>query len=83
MQNIDASLNLSIQNNIFNTSNIDSNNYQKNLLNKLYLDENFIEKKLLISELKTKINSYKSQDIKKDFHDKCNIIKKFIKHLTM
>ena len=74
MQNIDASLNLSIQNNIFNTSNIDSNNYQKNLLNKLYLDENFIEKKLLISELKTKINSYKSQDIKKDFHDKCNII---------
>tara|TARA_Y100000992_G_C21178537_1_gene449529 strand:+ start:135 stop:722 length:588 start_codon:yes stop_codon:yes gene_type:complete len=74
MQNIDTSLNISIQNNIFNTNNIDSNTYQKKLLNKLYLDEDFIEKKLLISELKSKINSYKSQDIKKDFHEKCNII---------
>ena len=51
-----------------------SNIYQKNLLNKLYLNEDFIEKKFLISELKTKINSYKSQDIKKDFHELVNLI---------
>lgn len=63
MQNIDISLN-----------NINSNTYQKNLLNKLYLNEDFIEKKLLISELKTKINCYKSQDIKKDFHELSNLI---------
>ena len=80
MQNIDISLNNIIKNNIFNTNNSNSNSnsnsktYQKNLLNKLYLNEDFIEKKLLISELKSKINSYKSQDIKKDFHEKSNLI---------
>lgn len=71
---IDNSLNNVIQDNIFNNSNVNSNTYQKNLLNKLYLNEDFIEKKLLIGELKSKINSYKSQDIKKDFHEKCNLI---------
>tara|TARA_B110000444_G_scaffold209814_1_gene204846 strand:+ start:41 stop:604 length:564 start_codon:yes stop_codon:yes gene_type:complete len=74
MQNIDISLNNIIKNNIFNTTTINSNTYQKNLLNKLYLNTDFIEKKLLVSELKTKINSYKSQDIKKDFHEKSNLI---------
>ena len=74
MQTIDISLNNSIKNNIFNNNNVNSNIYQKNLLNKLYLNEDFIEKKFLISELKTKINSYKSQDIKKDFHELVNLI---------
>ena len=68
MQNLDISLNNIIKENIYN------NNYQKTLLNKLFLNEDFIEKKLLISELKSKINSYKSQDIKKDLHEKNNII---------
>ena len=74
MQAIDFYLNNIIKNNIFNTNNINSNTYQKNILNKLYLNEDFIEKKLLINELKSKINSYKSQDIKKDFHEKTNLI---------
>jgi hypothetical protein len=47
---------------------------QTALINKLYLGENFIEKKFLLSELKTKINSYKQQDLKKDFHEKENLI---------
>ena len=71
---MDISLSNIIKNNIFDTNNINSNNYQKDLLNKLYLNEEFTEKKLLISELKTKINSYKSQDVKKDFHELANLI---------
>jgi len=48
--------------------------YQINLINKLYLGEDFSEKKFLLSELKNKINSYKQQDIKKDLHDITNLI---------
>ena len=64
------------------TSNFDSSynellrdyKYQINLINKLYLGEDFSEKKYLLSELKNKINSYKQQDIKKDLHDITNLI---------
>lgn len=49
---------------------------QVELLNNLYLNENkdFIEKKILISELKNKINNYKFQDKRKNIHDKLNLI---------
>jgi len=47
---------------------------QKKLINKLFLGEDFIEKKIIISELKNKINSYKQQDIKKDIHENKNLI---------
>ena len=48
--------------------------YQTSLINKLYLGEDFSEKKFLLSELKNKISSYKQQDIKKDLHDNTNLI---------
>ena len=44
------------------------------MINKLYLGEEFIERKFVLSELNTKINSYKHQDIKKDFHEIENLI---------
>ena len=52
------------------------NNYdeQVKFINKLYLEENFDEKKFIISELKNKINSYKEQDKKKNLHEIHNLI---------
>ena len=47
---------------------------QVNLINKLYLGELFEERKFIISELKCKINSYKQQDIKKNYHESDNLI---------
>lgn len=44
------------------------------MITKLYFNENFKEKKLLISSLKKKINGYKQQDIKKHRYDKNKII---------
>ena len=55
-------------------TDIMDHNKQIQLINKLYLNEEFDERKFLISELKTKLNSYKQQDIKKDLHDISNII---------
>tara|TARA_B100001175_G_scaffold172970_1_gene146762 strand:- start:2926 stop:3471 length:546 start_codon:yes stop_codon:yes gene_type:complete len=54
--------------------NINNHQYQLNIINKLYLDETFPEKKFIISELKSKISSYKQQDIKKTIHEKDNLI---------
>ena len=55
---------VSFDNNINNSNN---NLYlsQNNMINKLYMDEDFQEKKFIISEIKKKINGYKSQDKKK------------------
>jgi len=52
------------------------NNYreQLKLINKLYLDEEFDERKFITNELKTKINGYKQQDKKKDYHEIENLI---------
>ena len=54
--------------------NINNHPYQVNLINKLYLEQDFSEKKFLICELNSKISSYKQQDIKKTIHEKNNII---------
>tara|TARA_X000000368_G_scaffold250514_1_gene197897 strand:+ start:5364 stop:5900 length:537 start_codon:yes stop_codon:yes gene_type:complete len=61
-----------ISNNII--QNINNHHYQLNLINKLYLEQPFPENKFLINELKSKISSYKQQDIKKTIHEKDNII---------
>ncbi len=61
-----------ISNNINTIINIHSE--QLKLIQKLYMNEVFSEKQFLISELKNKINSYKQQDIKKNLHDKDNLI---------
>ena len=52
------------------------NNYdeQVKFINKLYLEQNFDEKKFILSELKNKINSYKEQDKKKNLHEIDNLI---------
>lgn len=57
-------LNSDISYNILNNYN-----YQLQLLGKLYLNEEFKEKKFIELELKSKLNSYKSQDKKKDIHE--------------
>lgn len=53
---------------------IDNHNLQKKMINQIYLGESFPEKILILRELNTKINSYKQQDIKKDFHEIQNLI---------
>ena len=53
---------------------IDNHNLQKKMINQIYLGESFPEKILILRELNTKINSYKQQDIKKDFHEVQNLI---------
>lgn len=52
----------------------DNHEKQKKLIENVFLNKEFHEKKFLINELKKKISSYKSQDIKKDFHEKNNLI---------
>ena len=54
--------------------NINNHPYQLNLINQLYLQQSFPEQKFLISELKSKISSYKQQDIKKTIHKQQNLI---------
>jgi hypothetical protein len=54
--------------------NIDNHNYHINLINKLYMNNDFIEKKILIREIKIKIASYKQQDIRKNIYEKENMI---------
>ena len=66
-------------NNDTSTSNIILNCIQDHsaqitLINKLYLGEDFPEKKFILRELNAKLNSYKHQDIKKDFHEEANLI---------
>ena len=65
-------LNKDISNNIINI--INSQQEQFKLIQKLFMDEEFPEKKYLLHELKNKINSYKQQDIKKNLHEPSNII---------
>ena len=64
--------NQDICNNIINI--ITSHQEQFNLIQKLFMDEEFNEKKYLINELKNKINSYKQQDIKKNLHEEKKLI---------
>lgn len=52
----------------------DNYNTNLNFINRIYLNDDFPEKKLIITELKTKLNSYKQQDIKKNLHEKHNLI---------
>lgn len=47
---------------------------QTNLLNQIFLDQTFDGSKTIISELKKKLNGYKSQDIEKKIYDKNNFI---------
>lgn len=54
--------------------NINNHPYQVKLINQLYIQQSFPEEKYLISELKSKISSYKHQDIKKAIHEKQNLI---------
>lgn len=49
-------------------------NLQQNFINKIFLGEDFNEKKLILSEIKNKLNSYKQQDIKKNLHEISNLI---------
>lgn len=53
----------------------EDNNKQLNVLHDIYNNNNnFIGKKFIINEIKTKINNYKSQDKKKNLHDSNNLI---------
>jgi hypothetical protein len=54
--------------------NINNYPYQLNLINLLYLQQPFSEQKFLIGELKSKISSYRQQDIKKNINEQHNII---------
>lgn len=47
---------------------------QVNTINNLYMGLQFEERNFILSELKAKINSYKQQDIKKDYHEHANLI---------
>lgn len=49
-------------------------NNQIILINKLYLNEDFTERKELTANLNNKINSYKQQDIKRNIHDDNTLI---------
>jgi hypothetical protein len=54
---------------------LNRHNIQIDLINMLYHnDETFIEKKIIINELKKKINNYKIQDKKKNIHEIHNLI---------
>ena len=48
---------------------------QIELLNKLYLEEEYDGKKFMQSEVERKINSYKNQDVKKNKYDENKFIK--------
>ena len=61
-------LNITENNDIFDIKN------QIILINKLFIDENFIEKNILIQEIKNKINSYKQQDTKKNSYESEHLI---------
>ena len=67
--------------NIIKKLNITDNNVyifdiknQITFINKLFMDEIFIEKNILIQEIKNKINSYKHQDAKKNIYETDNLI---------
>ena len=47
---------------------------QVKTINNLYMGNQFEERNFILSELKAKINSYKQQDIKKDYHEYANLI---------
>ena len=47
---------------------------QVKTINNLYIGSQFEERNFILSELKAKINSYKQQDIKKDYHEYANLI---------
>ena len=53
---------------------VNNHNYQIDLINKIYLDQDFREKKLIIREINCKISSYRQQDIRKNRHEKENLI---------
>lgn len=47
---------------------------QVKTINNLYMGNHFEERNFILGELKAKINSYKQQDIKKDYHEYANLI---------
>jgi hypothetical protein len=47
---------------------------QVKTINNLYMGNQFEERNFILGELKAKINSYKQQDIKKDYHEYANLI---------
>tara|TARA_B100000424_G_C22828020_1_gene442526 strand:- start:48 stop:575 length:528 start_codon:yes stop_codon:yes gene_type:complete len=61
------------KNNIYLINYINNPNLQINLINNLYLDNDFPEKKYILDELKIKLNSYKQQD-KKKYNESNNLI---------
>ena len=63
---------LDIKNSVQNTLNTKS---QIELLNQLYLGENYIGVKFMKSEVERKLNSYKNQDRKKEKYDENKFIK--------
>jgi hypothetical protein len=53
---------------------INNHKYQVEIIKQLYFNIHFPEQKFVINELKSKISSYKQQDIKKTLHEQQNII---------
>ena len=47
---------------------------QVKTINNLYMGNHFEERNFILGELKAKINSYKQQDIKKDYHEYTKLI---------
>lgn len=65
-------LNIDNSNNILDNLKIQKN--QIEYINNIFLGNNFPEKDLIISELKSKLSSYKQQDKKKEYIEDTNLI---------
>ena len=65
-----------VERNKFKNSDIEIFEYRNQIIfiNKLFLDEEFDDRALLIKELEKKLNSYKHQDIDKKILDEKNLI---------
>ena len=65
-----------VERNKFKNSDIEIFEYRNQIIfiNKLFLDEEFDDRALLIKELEKKLNSYKHQDIDKKLLDEKNLI---------
>ena len=53
---------------------VNNHTIQIDFVNKIYLEQDFREKKFIIREINSKISSYRQQDIRKNLHEKENLI---------
>lgn len=75
MKKIILQKNIKKRKNINFSNDFENINNQKKIITDIYFDYNFENKKKVISEIKKKINGYKSQDIKKKRYIENDFIK--------